>query len=241
MVDVPNSTISLKDGHTLYDRESLLSTYIDRFPDLPDLARRYSGTIDMAGIRALQRAYPYTIETAHQRPKYVAFPDYWILRNLILAMELGLDRVQGCRILDLGCGCGYFASIVNWLGHDATGADKHGGEIFDEVCAILGIRRRFFKIARQRPLPEDLGTFDRITAFMVVFNGYATGDPWRRADWHFFLANVVGQRLRPGGRLLLDFNFDLTLHDFTDTDSWAYLTTQGSCPHPGQILISKPG
>ncbi|MCI0607233.1 hypothetical protein L0156_29985 [bacterium] len=39
------------------------------------------------------------------------------------ARILGLHRASPKRVLDLGAGCGYFAYVCNYYGHEATGVD----------------------------------------------------------------------------------------------------------------------
>ena len=55
-------------------------------------------------------------------PKYLNLP-LWMTKNLRRVRELRLDWGARQRILDLGCGAGYFLYICQWLGHDVLGLD----------------------------------------------------------------------------------------------------------------------
>src|SRR6266481_560023 len=54
--------------------------------------------------------------------KYADFPS-WLLRNIHRASQLGLHEGAGLRILDIGCGPGYFIAAARALGHDCEGID----------------------------------------------------------------------------------------------------------------------
>ena len=47
--------------------------------------------------------------------------DYWLKVNVERAQDLQLDRSKPLRILDLGCGAGWFLYVCERLGHEAVG------------------------------------------------------------------------------------------------------------------------
>ena len=54
-------------------------------------------------------------------PKYLEIcPPGWRI-NLRRVRDLGLDLGGRKRVLDIGCGTGYFLYICRFLGHDALG------------------------------------------------------------------------------------------------------------------------
>ena len=82
--------------------------------------------------------------------------DHWLKINIERAQDLWLDRSPPLRILDLGCGPGYFLYVCKQLGHEGVGVDIDEQPLFRETTALLGVRRVIFRIEPQTPLP-DLG------------------------------------------------------------------------------------
>ena len=139
--------------------------------------------------------------------------DHWLNVNIERAQDLWLDRSAPLRILDLGCGPGYFLYVCKQLGHEAVGLDIDEQPLFRETTALLGVRRMIFRIEPQIPLPNLGEKFDLVTGHRVCFQktvrwGTGPGEwhEWETADWKFFLNDVRQNILRPGGRILLDFN-----------------------------------
>ena len=109
------------------------------------------------------------------------------------------------RVLDIGCGTGFFLHIAKSLGHDVLGMDIPNHKLFDEMFALLKIPRCLHTIQPYEKLP-DLGTpFDIITAHMTCFNRYEDGKRWGPDEWKFFLDDIEA-RLTPGGMIYMDLN-----------------------------------
>lgn len=156
-------------------------------PDAPDLWRHYGKYLEV---------------------------DKRIRINIERAQDLNLHRLPPKRILDLGCGGGFFLYVADSLGHEALGLDVPGIPIFDGLIDLFGVRRIDYRIAAQDPLP-DLGQFDLITAFATAFHGgHQDGWRWQPADWDFFVADLMG-RLNPSGRIFLDLNAAYQGHYYT--------------------------
>lgn len=144
----------------------------------------------------------------------------WIDVNIRRIRELELDFGFRKRVLDIGCGAGYFLYICKWLGHDVLGLDIDESAMFTELTKLLRIPRVIWRIERFVPLPDLGRPFDVITAYMICFNDHKTDHIWGPAEWGFFLDDLT-RHLTPSGRIHLEFNreFDGSwyteeLHDY---------------------------
>ena len=81
--------------------------------------------------------------------------DHWLKINIERAQDLWLDRSPPLRILDLGCGPGYFLYVCKQLGHEGVGVDIDEQPLFRETTALLGVRRVIFRIEPQTPLARS--------------------------------------------------------------------------------------
>ncbi len=131
--------------------------------------------------------------------------EQWIEVNLSRARELALDHGPRLRILDLGCGVGYFLAICRQLGHEVLGLDIDKIPMFGEMTKALGVPRIVARVERFVPLPDLGGKFDLITAFMICFNNHKTDVLWGVREWQFFLDDLA-TRLTPRGRVWLELN-----------------------------------
>ncbi len=136
-------------------------------------------------------------------PKYLHL-QHWLRVNLDRIRELRLDVSHPLRVLDLGCGAGYFLYICSLLGHNVTGLDLNNIPMFNELIALLGVPRVVARIKPFQPLPAFPHKFDLITGFLVCFNDHST-QPWREAEWNYFLDDAAS-RLTPNGRLWFELN-----------------------------------
>jgi 2-polyprenyl-3-methyl-5-hydroxy-6-metoxy-1,4-benzoquinol methylase len=116
------------------------------------------------------------------------------LVNPVLLRMLG--DVRGRRVLDAGCGNGYFSRMLARSGAAVTGVEPAAAlfefSVESELAEPLGIR---YLQADLCDLPE-IGQFDAVVASMVL-----PAVP----DWTAALAGCVA-RLRPGGRLVFSVN-----------------------------------
>ncbi len=170
----------------------------------------YTG-IDRAAWMRLQQRFPHRPEA----PRINRFSDvdHWLKINIERAQDLWLDRTPPLRLLDLGCGPGYFLYVCHCLGHEGLGLDIDEQALFRETTALLGVRRVISRIEAQTPLPDLGEKFDLVTGHRVCFQKterFGTGpgewNEWEAVDWQFFLDDVRSRILKPGGRILLDFN-----------------------------------
>jgi SAM-dependent methyltransferase len=175
----------------------------------PVNAHRILATIDCAEFARLRKRHP-------PRPvslRINRFEDasYWVGINVERAQDLWLDRTSPLRILDLGCGAGYFLYVCRFFGHQAVGLDVHHDPFLRATTKLLNVRSVISRVDRRVPLP-DLGTrFDLVTAHRVCFHRIRRADKtepseWTSRDWEFFINDIRTRFLEPNGRLLLDFN-----------------------------------
>jgi ubiquinone/menaquinone biosynthesis C-methylase UbiE len=102
----------------------------------------------------------------------------------------------GDRVLDVGCGTGYFTRRAA----HAVGPDGHavGIDPSDQVIAYAtrhAPANCTFRVAGAQALPEEDGSFDVVISSLAVHHLPAEDRPGALAEMH--------RVLRPGGRLLL--------------------------------------
>ena len=128
-------------------------------------------------------------------PKYLDL-EHWIRTNLQRVRELGLDYAPRSRILDLGCGAGYFLYINKLLGHEILGLDLDELPMFRELIELLQIPRTIARIEAFQPLPKFDRKFDIITAYLICFNNHKSDKLWGPAEWDYFLSDAAGHLAR---------------------------------------------
>ena len=131
--------------------------------------------------------------------------DKWLGINVRRIFNLGLDFEPKRRILDLGCGAGYFLHISKRLGHDVLGLDIPEPAWYGDITRLLGVSRVIQRIERCTALPDLGEPFDLVTGFMVCFNDHIAETPWGIAEWRFFLDDLW-TRLRPGAVVWFELN-----------------------------------
>jgi SAM-dependent methyltransferase len=122
------------------------------------------------------------------------------------AQDLKLHRVPPQRVLDLGCGGGFFLFILKRFNHSVLGLDIDESPLFRELLEVFGVPRTNFRIERFQPLPNFQQQFDWITAFSIGFDrDRATNARWGTREWDFLLRDLQS-RLAPGGKIYLALN-----------------------------------
>jgi SAM-dependent methyltransferase len=165
--------------------------------------QRVIETIDPRGFEQIRRRYAVA-DPGADWPKYLDL-DRWIGVNIRRIRQLELDVARRKRILDLGCGAGYFLYIAQLLGHSGIGLDMDRLPMFREITRFLGVRRVVQQIQAFRPLPNFGQKFDVITAFMICFNNHKMPGLWGVPEWEFFLDDLA-KHLTPRGRVWLELN-----------------------------------
>jgi SAM-dependent methyltransferase len=158
--------------------------------------------IDTERLREIQKRY------ADSNDRYAKYAnvEHWLKINLPRVRELKLDRSAPKRILDLGCGAGFFLFLAKQFGHRAIGVDVDLYPISNELIELFGVERVTHRIRGFEPLPDFGSKFDLITAFSSAF-GRSEDESrgWTVDEWRFFLDDVDRHRA-PGGEILLEIN-----------------------------------
>src|SRR5438105_8586801 len=132
--------------------------------------------------------------------------DYWLRVNRERVQDLKLHRTPAQRVLDLGCGGGFFLFILKRFGHSVLGLDVDESELFKELLEVFGVPRMVFPIQPFDSLPNFHQQFDWITAFSIGFDrNRNTKTRWDVAEWEFLLRELQ-LRLAPGGKIYLTVN-----------------------------------
>ena len=174
-----------------------------RTGQFPLSKKRVIETIDPVAFEQIRKRYTVANPGADW-PKYLDL-DRWIGINIRRIRQIELDLARPKRILDLGCGAGYFLYIAQLLGHSGVGLDMDRLSMFREVTRLLAVRRVVQRIEAFRPLPDFGQKFDLITAFMICFNNHKMPDLWKVPEWEFFLDDLA-KHLTPRGRVWLELN-----------------------------------
>jgi len=209
---------------------------------LPMLARRPLFRLNperliraMDGKQFEQIQQRYAIESPGDTwPKYLNV-SRWMTINLRRVRDLELDFGFRKRILDIGCGAGYFLHICKWLGHKVVGLDIDEIPMYGEMVRMLGLKRIHWRVNAFESLPDLGARFDLITCFMICFNGHKSPALWRSSEWQFFLDDLA-PRLRPGGRIHLCFNRE-NGGNYYDAELRRFFEARGADLDDGSVTI----
>jgi SAM-dependent methyltransferase len=170
---------------------------IFRIPLQPMLAK-----IDQERAQEIQRRY------ANSTAGYAKYANIepWLRLNRERVQDLNLHRSEPKRVLDLGCGGGFFLFIAKNLRHSVMGVDIEHVALFSELLELFGIPRVIWRITAFEPLPHLGQKFDWITAFSANFYLYhPSKERWGTAEWDFFLTDLQ-HHLAPGGKIFFGLN-----------------------------------
>ena len=144
------------------------------------------------------------------------YPDYnfWLRLNIIRAVQLGLHKTPPKKVLDLGCGPGYFLAVCRYFGHDVVGIDapcefltEVERKVYSEMIEAMKCLKKEKMINAFVPLDLQ-ATFDFITGFLVCFNNHKRENEWSKAQWEFFIIDSLGH-LNHKGILWLELNCNI--------------------------------
>src|SRR5207248_2584932 len=150
---LPHKIHKVVKGETLTSarRHTLRLFRSNRFPLE---TREILATIDLEGFEQIRQRYAVKGPSADW-PKFLDL-ERWIGINVRRIREIELDLARPKRVLDLGCGAGYFLYIAQLLGHEGLGLDLDQLPMFADMTRLLGVRRVIWQIKDFDPLP-DLG------------------------------------------------------------------------------------
>jgi SAM-dependent methyltransferase len=172
------------------------------------LATQVLGAWD--GAAFVERFRPFWDPFPTKRaPKYLDIQEF-VRDSTERCFALGLfDDGEPKRILDLGCGPGYFLGACRALGHDVVGVDVAEEPLYNELIDFLGIPRIVHAVTPDAPLPALDGSFDLVSAFGVTFNfqGGPGNGSWSADQWARVIDAFVAAA-KPGGRVVIHFNQD---------------------------------
>jgi SAM-dependent methyltransferase len=153
--------------------------------------------VDQNRLRQIQEQYACQ--------KY-ADVDLWLKVNRERVQDLKLHRESPKRVLDLGCGGGFFLFILKRFNHSVLGLDIDESPLFRELLEAFAVPRINFRIEPFQPLPKFEHQFDWITAFSIGFDrDRARTSRWGPREWDFLLRDLQS-RLAPAGKIYLTVN-----------------------------------
>jgi SAM-dependent methyltransferase len=178
------------------------------------LPSRVCDAADLRRIEALGREMASAVE--HDPTSAAKYADYdrWVPFNVARIGALGLHNSRRKRILDIGCGPGYFMASALACGHDVYGIDtpesiltKIESRVYSEMLAALAIDKRVSPLLIERFVPMALpaSDLDLITAYWICFNRHRQPDEWSVSEWKSWIDDARSH-LRPGGMLHLELN-----------------------------------
>ncbi len=101
---------------------------------------RIIGSIDQEEFRAIHERH--AVDEPGDAPEKYLELRRWVETNIRRVRDLELDFGFRKRVLDIGCGAGYFLYICKWLGHDVLGLDTTESAMFTEITRLLGVAAR---------------------------------------------------------------------------------------------------
>jgi SAM-dependent methyltransferase len=140
---------------------------IFRVPLKPMLAQ-----IDLNRAREIQQRY------ANSTAGYAKYADIepWLQLNRERVQDLNLHRSEPKRVLDLGCGGGFFLFILKNLGHSVMGLDIDRVPLFGELLELFGVRRVVYKIDCRTSVNNSIGSRLSLRTFIFIIQPRNAGD-----------------------------------------------------------------
>jgi SAM-dependent methyltransferase len=208
--------------------------FLGRAPLSFDTAR-ITKTVDAEKFRQIYQRHAVE-DPGDAWPKYLEL-ERWIEINLRRVRDLGLDLGGRKRVLDIGCGTGYFLYICKYLGHDVLGLDLDEEPGFAEMVDLLGVKRVIWRVEAFQRLPNLGPKFDVIAAHMICFNGHKSDKLWQIPEWEFFLDDLAANQLRPGGQVCLELNREYDGSLYTP-ELKKYFEARGAEIHTQRVLFN---
>lgn len=214
-----------------------------------ELTSRVCANSDLQRIESLAREMAPAVECDPACAAKYADYAYWVPFNVNRVGNLRLQQSQPLRILDIGCGPGYFLAAASACGHECYGIDAPATvmttteqRVYSEMLGALSLRDRVspLLIERFKPMTLPVRDLDLITAFWICFNRHEQPDEWGVAEWQFFVQDAMTY-LRDGGVLHLELNSNLTRYgsmEWYDQPTLEFFRSAGSVDR-NVVRISK--
>lgn len=142
--------------------------------------------------------------TGHFMVKFCHDVRTWHRKAVAIALNIGIGEGVD-RVLDIGCGFGYFLKVCQEFSCEAVGLDVPD-TLIEEAAKIIGVVYRPFTVTNFVPLPSEYQELDLVTTFGVNFRRSAeqnAGDDYWGWDEYAFLARDIMPRLTQHGRWVL--------------------------------------
>lgn len=182
--------------------------------DLYRLPARLCAAADLERIQRLAEEMAEIVDCDPESAAKYADYNFWIPFNAVRIGALSLHRSQPLRILDVGCGPGYFVAAALACGHDCYGVDAPVGvlsdieaRVYSEMLGALSCADRVstLLVERFQPMRLECRDLDLITAFWICFNRHQQPDEWGAEAWRFWVDDAMSY-LADGGVLHLELN-----------------------------------
>jgi cyclopropane fatty-acyl-phospholipid synthase-like methyltransferase len=165
--------------------KSVTGKNLDRFRGRQAIRGGLFKEIDLEALKELGKKHE-----GHPTQKYQTRFEHSLVRNAERLFRLQLHKTKGRRILDLGCGFGYFMYGAKKLGHFPVGLDVPDPYL-SQVTSLLGLEKVVHRIEPFQPLPViEGGPFDLITGFAIMFDHAAEEGQWGIKEWKYFLGDL---------------------------------------------------
>jgi hypothetical protein len=182
--------------------------------DLCRLPASVCAKADLNRIQRLGREMAMVVDCDPESAAKYADYHFWVPFNVLRMGSLSLHRSRPLRILDVGCGPGYFMAAVLACGHDCYGIDAPVGvltdveaRVYGELLAAMSCSDRVSPLLIERftPMKLPVAPLDLITAFWICFNRHQQPDEWGVEEWRFWVDDAQSY-LADGGTLHLELN-----------------------------------
>jgi SAM-dependent methyltransferase len=152
-----------------------------------------------------------TYNRFYRQPNYFQYRD-WLYRPFIRALIKAAGLKRGSRVLDVGCGQGFFTALFADEGMDSLGADI-SAEGVAQARNQHGKSGAKFEVGSALQLPYG-------AVFDCVFSRSCS--LYNRADFvdHRVLTEALLGYVRPGGVLIFDYNTKLCA--WKKSSRWRY-------------------
>ena len=189
--------------------------------------------VDVEAIRQLTAKHK---DGPLKNPSWLKFCSVGLYGRLAVdwANYLRLERAPPrLKIVDLGCGFGYFVRCCKVLGHQAIGLDIDA-PLYRDAWKLLDVNVLTHFITLDTSLPDALNDADLIT--MVGFglprmdstdDAIYEKDDINWSHYSIMLDNIIGKLKRPGGRLVCKLNVGREW--LFDESNWNALAKKHNC------------